>query len=119
MTPGARLQAVIELLDQVWSGNQPADRLADAYFKRRRYAGSSDRRGIQEILYQILRHRARLDWWIKHVMTIGSVSFFPQGDIWCMTYFDGKMEVLIKARSIREAIDKVVAITSREPSNEE
>lgn len=65
MTPGARLQAVIELLDQVWAGRQPADQLADAYFKKRRYAGSSDRRGIQAILYDILRRRARLDWWIE------------------------------------------------------
>lgn len=65
MTPGARLQAVIELLEQVWSGNQPADQLADAYFKKRRYAGSSDRRSIQETLYHIIRRRARLDWWIE------------------------------------------------------
>jgi len=65
MTPGARLQAVIELLEQVWSGNQPADQLADIYFKKRRYAGSSDRRSIQETLYHILRRRARLDWWIE------------------------------------------------------
>ncbi|NQW02325.1 MAG: RsmB/NOP family class I SAM-dependent RNA methyltransferase [Rhodospirillales bacterium] len=64
MTPGARLQAVIELLEQAWSGRQPIDQLADVFFKKRRYAGSSDRRGIQETLYQILRHQARLDWWI-------------------------------------------------------
>ncbi len=65
MTPGARLQAVIELLDQVWSGRQPADQLTDAYFKKRRYAGSSDRRNINHVLYQILRRRARLDWWTE------------------------------------------------------
>ncbi len=65
MTPGARLQAVIELLEQVWSGNQPADQLADVYFKKRRYAGSSDRRSIQETLYHIIRRQARLDWWIE------------------------------------------------------
>ncbi len=65
MTPGARIQAVIELLEQVWVGRRPADQLADAYFKKRRYAGSSDRRNIQEILYNIIRRRARLDWWIE------------------------------------------------------
>lgn len=65
MTPGARLQAVIELLEQAWSAKSPVDQLTDGYFKKRRYAGSSDRRNIHETLYHILRHRARLDWWIE------------------------------------------------------
>jgi len=65
MTPGARIQAVIELLEQIWSGSVPADQVADAYFKRRRYAGSSDRRAINARLYQVIRSRARLDWWIE------------------------------------------------------
>jgi 16S rRNA (cytosine967-C5)-methyltransferase len=65
MTPGARIQAAIELLEQIWSGSTPADQVADAYFKRRRYAGSGDRRAINERLYQVIRSRARLDWWIE------------------------------------------------------
>jgi 16S rRNA (cytosine967-C5)-methyltransferase len=65
MTPGARLEAVIEILEKIWSGNQATDRLADMYFKKRRYAGSSDRRAIQATLYDILRRRSRLDWWIE------------------------------------------------------
>ena len=65
MTPGARLEAVIEILKQVWSGNQAADRVADMYFKKRRYAGSSDRRSIQATLYNVLRRRLRLEWWVE------------------------------------------------------
>ncbi len=64
MTPGARMQAVIELLDAIWSGDEPTDRLMDAYFRKRRYAGSSDRRAVFETVYDVLRHRGRLDWWI-------------------------------------------------------
>ncbi len=64
MTPGARIQATIELLEQIWSGSAPADHVVDAYFKRRRYAGSSDRRAVIDRLYQVIRSRARLDWWI-------------------------------------------------------
>jgi len=64
MTPGARLQAAIELLEQIWSSDEPADRVADAYFRKRRYAGSGDRRAVNESLYDVMRHRARLDWWI-------------------------------------------------------
>jgi 16S rRNA (cytosine967-C5)-methyltransferase len=65
MTPGARIQAAIEILEQVWSGKQAADRVADMYLKKRRYAGSSDRRSIQGTLYEILRRRSRLDWWVE------------------------------------------------------
>lgn len=58
------MQATIELLTQIWSGTVPADQVSDAYFKRRRYAGSSDRRDVVARLYRIIRARARLDWWI-------------------------------------------------------
>jgi len=79
MTPGARLQAVIELLEQIWSGQVPADQVADAYLKRRRYAGSSDRRAIHARLYQVIRSRARLDWWIDR--TGGLATLTPRARI--------------------------------------
>ncbi|MGE4561322.1 MAG: hypothetical protein AAEC10_00160, partial [Rhodospirillales bacterium] len=43
----------------------PSDTIVSAYFRKRRYAGSSDRRAISERLYGILRARSRLDWWIE------------------------------------------------------
>jgi len=63
MTPGARIQATIELLNEVWSGTAPPDVVSDRFFRKRRYAGSGDRRAINERLYNVLRRRARLDWW--------------------------------------------------------
>lgn len=74
MTPGARLAAAIELLSQIWAENRPVDQLSDAYFKTRRYAGSSDRRTVIEILYQVLRQRARLDWWIARTAKPHEIS---------------------------------------------
>lgn len=64
MTPGARLQAAIELLDAAGAGSEPIDNLVDAYFKKRRYAGGGDRRAVQARVYDTLRRRARLDWWL-------------------------------------------------------
>ena len=63
MTPGARLQAAIELLDDVVRGGA-ADAACSAYFRSRRYIGSKDRAAIAERLYALLRARARLDWWL-------------------------------------------------------
>jgi len=65
MTPGARIQATIELLTEIWAGTTPPDVVADTFFRGRRYAGSGDRRAINGRLHDILRRRARLDWWIE------------------------------------------------------
>jgi 16S rRNA (cytosine967-C5)-methyltransferase len=59
MTPAARVQAAIELLDQIVEGAKskgaPADRLISAYFKARRYAGSKDRRAVRDLVYRVIR----------------------------------------------------------------
>ena len=48
MIPAARIQAAIEILDQVIAaareGGAAADTLVSRYFASRRYAGSKDRR---------------------------------------------------------------------------
>jgi 16S rRNA (cytosine967-C5)-methyltransferase len=64
MTPGARLQAAIDLLTDMHTGTAPADRSAAAFFRNRRYIGGSDRRAILDHAYAVLRQMAKLDWWI-------------------------------------------------------
>jgi 16S rRNA (cytosine967-C5)-methyltransferase len=65
MTPGARLAAAIELIDDIACGDAPADRRIDAYMRRRRFIGSKDRQAITERVYGLLRRRRRLDWWVE------------------------------------------------------
>ena len=59
MTPSARVQAAIELLDAIVAaareGGAAADTLAARYFKARRYAGSKDRRAIRELVFRAIR----------------------------------------------------------------
>ena len=59
MTPAARVQAAIELLDQIVdaakAGGAPADRIISEGFRARRYAGSKDRRAIRELVYAAIR----------------------------------------------------------------
>jgi 16S rRNA (cytosine967-C5)-methyltransferase len=59
MTPAARVQAAIELLDAVIAAahadGAPADRLIADYFRARRYAGSKDRRAVRELVYRAIR----------------------------------------------------------------
>jgi 16S rRNA (cytosine967-C5)-methyltransferase len=59
MTPPARVQAAIELLDQVIEaargGGAAADTLITRYFKDRRYAGAKDRRAVRELVYRTIR----------------------------------------------------------------
>ncbi len=59
MTPAARVQAAIELLESIVQAATakaaPADRLISEYFKARRYAGSKDRRAVRELVYRAIR----------------------------------------------------------------
>ena len=59
MTPQARVQAAIELLDEIIAAaaeqGAAADTLIARYFKTRRYAGSKDRRGVRDLIYAAIR----------------------------------------------------------------
>jgi 16S rRNA (cytosine967-C5)-methyltransferase len=59
MTPAARLQAAIEILDEVIAAARddgpPADVVVTRYFKARRYAGSGDRRAVRELVFRAIR----------------------------------------------------------------
>lgn len=59
MTPAARVQAAIEILDEVIAAAREAGPAADTiiarYFKIRRYAGSKDRRAVRELVYRAIR----------------------------------------------------------------
>jgi 16S rRNA (cytosine967-C5)-methyltransferase len=60
MTPAARVQTAIGLLDQVIAAalgkGPPADRILADWFRTSRFAGSKDRRAIRELVYQAIRH---------------------------------------------------------------
>ena len=62
MTPAARLQAAIEILDEVITSARedgpPADSIVTRYFKHRRYAGSKDRRAVRELAFRAIRRSA-------------------------------------------------------------
>jgi 16S rRNA (cytosine967-C5)-methyltransferase len=65
MTPGARLAAVIELYDEIVDAPKPADQILFQYFRSRKFIGSGDRRFVTEMIYTLLRHYARLNWWAE------------------------------------------------------
>lgn len=59
MTPAARAQAAIEVLDEIIAaardGGPAADTLIARYFKARRYAGAKDRRAVRDLVYRAIR----------------------------------------------------------------
>lgn len=70
MTPSARLQATIDLLDAIQSTGRPADGVVSTWLRQRRYIGSKDRAEITGRVYQLLRHYARLGWWIERAQAM-------------------------------------------------
>ena len=61
MQTSARYQAVTELIDEIFDDKQPADNILNAYFRERRFIGSKDRKFISSEVWNIIRHRRRLE----------------------------------------------------------
>lgn len=57
MTPGARVSAAIEILDRVLAG-APVEQALTNWARASRYAGSSDRAEVRDIVFQCLRCRS-------------------------------------------------------------
>lgn len=62
MTPAARIQAAIEIIDALNSTAMPADRMLRDWFRARHFMGSKDRAAVSERVYDVLRHRASSMW---------------------------------------------------------
>jgi 16S rRNA (cytosine967-C5)-methyltransferase len=62
MKQAARINTVIEVLDKIASSRIPMDATVGDYMRHRRYIGSKDRAYIVEMIYSIVRARARLEW---------------------------------------------------------
>lgn len=56
MTPAARVQAAIEILDRI-AGGQPAEQVLTGWARGNRFAGSSDRAAIRDHVFDVLRRR--------------------------------------------------------------
>jgi 16S rRNA (cytosine967-C5)-methyltransferase len=65
MTPAARLQATIEISQEIAAGNRPADAVVADWLRDRRFVGSKDRRHLSQAVYDRLRRHARLTWWCE------------------------------------------------------
>ena len=101
MTPGARVQEAIALLERISgaAASEPADAILAGHFRRHRYIGAKDRRAVGDLVYAVLRHRAALDWWTERTIerapsarsrvlaALALVEALPPGEI--VARFDG------------------------------
>lgn len=72
MSPGARLAEAIALLEAIEAApHAPADAVASAWLRARRFIGSGDRRWISDLVWNVLRQRLRLDWHLADAPTNG------------------------------------------------
>lgn len=61
MTPGARVQAAIEILDEILAGT-PAEKALTSWARARRFAGSKDRAAIRDHVFDALRMLRSAAW---------------------------------------------------------
>ncbi len=64
MTPAALLQTTLDLMHEVGNAARPADAVVSEWFRARRYIGDRERGQAIELLYALMRHHARLGWWL-------------------------------------------------------
>ncbi|WP_425073391.1 RsmB/NOP family class I SAM-dependent RNA methyltransferase [Sagittula sp. S175] len=64
MTPAARLHITLDLLRDVAAVSRPVDAVTSSFFRTRRHVGDADRGAILKLFYNLLRHQARLGWWL-------------------------------------------------------
>ena len=88
MTPAARVQAGIELLDLIIAAARgqgaSADRIIAEWFKTRRYMGSGDRRAVRELVYGAVRACGEIP-----VSGRAAMLRLAQGDTAIWPLFDG------------------------------
>ena len=68
MTPAARIAAVIEILETLYTdglATSSAAQVLRSSLQRRRYAGSGDRNAISDLFWKIQRELSRLCWHLK------------------------------------------------------
>ena len=59
MTPAARVQAAIEILDRIAEGS-PAEKALTNWARKSRFAGSKDRAAVRDHVYDVLRQKRSL-----------------------------------------------------------
>jgi 16S rRNA (cytosine967-C5)-methyltransferase len=67
MKQGARIQSAIDILTRISSSRIPMDNTIRDFMQFKRYIGSKDRAAIVELVYNITRATARLNWWLDQV----------------------------------------------------
>ncbi len=67
MKPTSLTTAIIEILDIINNSKIPADKIISFWNKNNRYAGSKDKSFISESVYNILRNKGQIQWWIKYL----------------------------------------------------
>ena len=87
LNPG-RYQIVIELIDEIMGSSAPADTIMTKAFRQKRYIGSSDRRFICDITYDLLRQYYGLKW------TCGIFGFAPNGRSFVLIELCKKLSIL-------------------------
>lgn len=88
MQTAARYKAISELMEKIFADKEPADNIINAYFRERRYIGSGDRRFISNKIWEIIRHRSRLEFEAGSADIRKMLLVFTGGED-CQTIFAG------------------------------
>jgi len=87
MQSGARYQAILEIITEVFKDEQPADKIINDYIRARKYIGSKDRKFIIDAVWQIVRNRCKLTFDAKSADPRKILLYFARDNL--AEVFDG------------------------------
>ena len=90
MKEASRVQAAIEVLNEILADKHPADNILDKYFKDRRYIGAKDRRFIADLVWQVIRNRLKLSERLGQTVSARLLIALKLGDADLELLFNGE-----------------------------
>lgn len=109
MKEASRIQAIIEVLEEVLKDLTPADVILDNYFKQRRYIGSKDRRFIADNVWKIIRNRMKYTQMLDNHPTPRLLTAINFGNMDLELLFNGEEYApLVLNKDEKNLIDKAM-----------
>ncbi len=94
MKPGARVQAAIDILNQIAEEKNPAESVLKTWARKNRYAGSKDRAQIRSYVFDVIRNWSSLAWTMDsdaaHALIVGCLADHENEHPEWRDWFDGE-----------------------------
>lgn len=107
MQISARYKAVLELLEEIFKDEKPADNIINEYMRARKYIGSKDRKFISDTVWDIIRSRRKLEFDIRSSKPRNILICYLKNENLDEIFEDSKYGLGILSKTEKEALANI------------